>query len=77
VLKEIQRIERPDRGRVLARIKDLEQDPRPAGCEKLSGHDGLWRVRAGNYRIVYQIIDTRLLVTVVRVGHRGEVYRSL
>ena len=60
--------------RILQRIRTLANDPRPAGCEKLSGHER-YRVRQGAYRIIYEIEDHRLVVLVVKVGHRSEVYR--
>ncbi|MET8908403.1 type II toxin-antitoxin system RelE/ParE family toxin [Micromonospora sp. NPDC004551] len=75
-LKSIDKIDRQSRARVLRRIQALAEDPRPAGCEKLTNEDNLWRVRAGDYRVVYQILDDALLVTVVRVGHRSQVYQS-
>jgi mRNA interferase RelE/StbE len=52
-------------------------NPRPPGCVKLSGTENLWRFRMGVYRIIYTIQDDRLLVTVVRVGHRRDVYRDM
>jgi mRNA interferase RelE/StbE len=58
----------------MARIRSLADDPRPAGCEKLSGSER-YRVRQGVYRIVYEIEDHRLVVLVVKVGHRRDVYR--
>jgi len=56
-------------------ILALADNPRPPGCLKLSGADSLWRIRVGDYRIVYQIQDEVLLVLVVNVGHRREIYR--
>ena len=56
-------------------IRALANQPRPPGCIKLSGRESLWRIRVGDYRIVYQIQDDRLLVLVVKVGHRREIYR--
>lgn len=64
-----------DRERVIARIRTLAMDPRPAGCEKLSGLEDRYRVRQGAYRIVYSIHDADRIVTVVKVGHRKDVYR--
>ena len=64
-----------DRRRLVARIQALAADPRPPGCEKLAGHDDLYRVRQGRYRIVYSIDDPGSLVVVVKVGHRKDVYR--
>jgi mRNA interferase RelE/StbE len=63
------------RAHLLARITGLEQDPRPPGCKKLKGAADTYRIRAGAYRVVYAIEDARLLVLVVRIGHRREVYR--
>lgn len=60
--------------RILAKIGSLADDPRPADREKLSGRER-YRVRQGHYRIVYEIVDTRLIVTVVRIVHRRDVYR--
>jgi len=66
---------RRDRRRVVAKIQALADDPRPPGCQKLSGAEK-YRVRQGNYRIVYSIEDDRLIVLVVKVGHRKNVYRA-
>ncbi|WP_434743790.1 type II toxin-antitoxin system RelE family toxin [Micromonospora sp. SH-82] len=55
-------------------MDDLEQDARPAGCRKLVGEDGQWRIRIGDYRVVYAIFDQELVVLVVRVAHRSSVY---
>lgn len=69
---EVRRILR----RILSRIEALRDDPRAPGCEKLAGSSELFRVRQGSYRIVYAIHDEIVTVEVVRVGHRGEVYRG-
>lgn len=66
-----------DQVRLDKHILSLADDPRPPGCVKLSGQDNLWRVRAGVYRIIYQIEDDRLIVTVIHIAHRREVYRRL
>lgn len=73
-VKEIEALPKTDRRRVVAKIESLAGNPRPPGCEKLSGHDQ-YRVRQGSYRILYSIEDRNLVVMVVRVGHRREVYR--
>lgn len=75
-VKDIESIPRKkDRQRVVRRIRQLAEDPRPPGCRKLSGRDR-YRIRQGTYRIVYAIEDERLVVYVVKVGHRREVYRG-
>ena len=72
--KDIEAIPKRDRRRIVAKITSLSIDPRPPGCEKLSGHDQ-YRVRQGNYRILYEIQDLDLVVLIVKVGHRRDVYR--
>jgi mRNA interferase RelE/StbE len=66
---------RRDRERVAARIAALADDPRPHGIEKLSGHEQKYRVRQGDYRILFEIEDQRLIVYVIKVGHRRDVYK--
>ncbi len=72
--KEIESIPKTDRLRVVDRIQSLATDPRPVGCTKLSGEEK-YRVRQGDYRMLYEIQDHELMATVIRVGHRREVYR--
>ena len=66
--------EKKQRQQIVARIEALSEDPRPPGCEKLTGREQ-YRVRQGVYRIVYAIDDDRLVVYLVKVGHRSSVYR--
>ena len=74
--KEIDAVgQKKDRQRIVLRIQSLAANPRPLGCEKLAGHLDRYRIREGNYRILYSIDDENLLVDVVRVGHRKDVYR--
>jgi mRNA interferase RelE/StbE len=68
-------VPRADLERILTRMQALRDDPRPPGCEKLSGAD-LYRVRQGAWRIVYQVLDADVVIEVIRVGHRREVYRD-
>ena len=63
------------RQRVVTRIRALAADPRPSGSEKLAGYDDHYRVRQGAYRVVYSVSDRELVVWVVKVGHRKDVYR--
>ena len=72
--KEIEAVPKQDRRRIVAKITSLSRNPRPPGCEKLSGHDQ-YRLRQGNYRILYEIQDLDLVVLLVKVGHRRDVYR--
>jgi mRNA interferase RelE/StbE len=76
VEREIRTIERRDRLRIEGVIALLAEDPRPPKATKLVGHSNRWRVRAGDYRILYEIEGDVLTVLVIRVAHRREVYRE-
>ena len=73
-VRQLRKLDRPAQRRVQAAIELLAVEPRPGGAKKLVGGDGEWRVRTGDFRIVYEIHDQVLLVTVVAVGHRREIY---
>jgi mRNA interferase RelE/StbE len=73
-LKELDSIPKRDLKRIVERVRNFSEIPRPPGCEELSGEDR-YRVRQGPYRIVYSIDDKSHEVLVVKVGHRREVYR--
>ncbi len=62
--------------RVRAAIDLLADEPRPPNCVALAGEESVYRVRVGDYRILYEVIDARLVVHVIRVGHRRDVYRN-
>lgn len=74
VQKDFAIIPKKDLKRILSRIESLSEDPRPKGCEKLTGQER-YRLRQGRYRIVYSIQDDELTVWVVKVGHRRHIYR--
>lgn len=74
-VKQFKALPPQDQQRLKPKIDALAQEPRPAGMVKLSGEDDLYRIRVGDYRIVYTIKDTQLLVLVLKVRHRREVYR--
>ena len=65
-----------DRQRVVGRIQSQATEPRPPGCDKLAGPAALFRVRQGQYRVVYTVDDARHSIEIIKVGHRREVYRS-
>jgi mRNA interferase RelE/StbE len=67
---------RRDRARIVSRINALANEPRPANCEKLAGAANAWRVRQGDYRILYTVDDEARVVYVFKIGHRREVYRQ-
>ena len=75
VAKDLREFPKADVKRILQRIRSLADDPRPAGCERLSGQER-YRLRQGVYRIVYEIDDKVLIVLVVKAGHRRDVYRT-
>ena len=73
-VKELDKLPKKELRKVTAKISSLAENPRPAGCQKLSGQDR-YRIRQGNYRIVYSIEDQIRIVRVVKVGHHREVYK--
>jgi mRNA interferase RelE/StbE len=76
VLRQTKKLDLPIQIAVQEAIDSLVDDPRPEGCTKLKGAENLYRIRAAkNYRIIYEIQDKKLIVIVVKVGHRREVYR--
>jgi mRNA interferase RelE/StbE len=75
VAKDLRALPKSDVAKVLERIDALRDDPRPPGSERLSAQER-YRVRQGSYRILYEIEDREVVVTVVKVGHRREVYRQ-
>ena len=75
VEKDFEAISKKDLKRIIKRIGELTNDPRPPGCEKLTGQDR-YRLRQGRYRIIYSIQDNELTVWVVKVGHRKHIYRK-
>jgi len=72
--KELEQLPDAALQRVFARIEALAENPRPPGCKKLRGATDLWRIRVGNYRVVYQVADAVLLVEIRAVGDRKDVY---
>lgn len=74
--RQLRKLDAPARRRIQAVVELLAQEPRPAGAKKLVGGDGEWRVRTGDYRVIYEVRDEVLLVLVLAVGHRRDIYRS-
>ncbi len=72
-LKDLAKINEPHYSKIKQAIANLTRNPRPQGCKKLSGREG-YRIRTGNYRIIYDIIDDELIVNVITLGHRKDVY---
>ena len=74
-IKSIAGLPRNQQRRIRAAIDLLADEPRPPNCVALTGEESVYRVRVGDYRILYEVIDERLVIHVIRVGHRREVYR--
>jgi mRNA interferase RelE/StbE len=75
-LRQLEKLPRDQRDRIREHIRELATNPRPHGSIKLKGEDDLYRIRVGDYRVIYTIRDDELIVLVLRVGHRREVYRD-
>ena len=73
--RQLQRLPVSMLKRIVAEVATLAENPRPTGVVKLAGDDTLWRILVGDYRVVYEIHDTRLIILVLRVAHRKDVYR--
>lgn len=76
-LKEITKLDKPVARRVIKAIDALSTDPRPSGTRLLVGYPNLWRIRVGEYRVIYTIKDADLVVLALRVAHRSSVHRGL
>lgn len=75
-LKQLKKLSPEVQERIQAKIDELATEPRPNGVKKLKGQENTYRIRVGDYRILYDIFDDILLVTVVEIGHRGKVYKD-
>ena len=72
--KDLDRLPTDVRIRIIHKIEALSENPRPHGVEKLSGKEGFYRIRVGDYRVIYEIQDDVILVLVLRLGHRSDIY---
>jgi len=75
--KALKKISNPYKTNLIQAIDRLSDNPRPDGCNKLKGSESLWRIRVNDYRIVYQIKDEHLLILIIRIGHRKDIYEGL
>jgi mRNA interferase RelE/StbE len=73
--RQLKSLTEPAQKRIVKRLKSLRENPRPQGVKKLTGEEDLYRIREGDYRIIYTIQDKELIVLVVKIGNRKEVYR--
>ena len=74
--RDLKRLPQPIQLRIADALRDLQDNPRPPGVKKLVGEPNSWRIRVGDYRVLYEIHDGRLLVLVINIGHRKDVYRD-
>ena len=72
--KDLSKIQRKDQSRIIKSIEELSKNPRPAKSKKLTGRDA-WRIRVGDHRVIYEIHDARLLILIVVIGHRKDIYK--
>jgi mRNA interferase RelE/StbE len=76
-VRDLKALDRQTRGRIASRIEALAENPHPQGTKKIEGEDDLYRLRVGDYRILYQVKTKVLLVLIIGIGHRREVYRRI
>ena len=74
--KELKKLDKGAVLKIVAALKSFEYDPFPYGCRKLGGHENIYRHRIGKYRLIYEIIENKLIVKVIKIGHRKDVYRG-
>jgi len=75
--KQIRKLRREAQIRVMRAIQPLATEPTPPGSRKVRGYDNVFRIRVGTYRILYRVAGRRLLIIILKIGHRREIYRSL
>jgi mRNA interferase RelE/StbE len=73
--RQLKRAPRPDQIRILRAIQRLAHEPHPPGCRKLSTYDDVFRIRVGTYRVIYEVRRRQILIVMLKVGHRKDVYR--
>ncbi len=72
--KELRKLSKSEANTIVSSILELSKNPRPPGCKKLTDLENLWRIRKGNYRIIYSFYDRLLLIGIIRIGHRKDIY---
>ena len=73
--KELSRLDKITIARILPQIEALASNPHPTGCRKIQGADDLWRIRIGDYRVIYRILEQALIIEIIAVRHRRDAYR--
>lgn len=77
VKKELRKLSKIDRAAVIDRIEKLKNNPKPVGSAKLKGSTNLYRIRQGDYRVIYKIENDVLVIIIIRIGHRRDIYKNL
>ena len=75
--RQLKSFEKQTQARISNAVDQLAKNPKPNNCKPLKGFTGIWRLRVGDYRVIYEIKDAKLIILVVEIGHRREVYRGL
>jgi mRNA interferase RelE/StbE len=75
-VKELKTVSKSSLGSIVSKVEELSENPIPLECRKLKGSDHIYRVRVGNYRIIYEVTDKELIVQIIRVRHRKDAYRK-
>ena len=75
VKKQLKKLPKKDLKAIVSKVLKLAENPRPLGYTKLRGTDDLYRIRQGDYRVIYQIKDKKLIIIIIKIGHRKEAYR--
>ena len=73
--RQLKKLPEEDQLRVVRAVLALAEEPRPGGSRKLSGHDDVFRIRVGRYRVLYSVFENRLVILILKIGHRKDVYR--
>jgi mRNA interferase RelE/StbE len=74
--RELRKLDASVVPRIIQAVQELENNPKPQGCRKLKGSEYSYRIRIGNYRVIYEIFETQVIIEIVRVRHRKDVYRG-
>jgi mRNA interferase RelE/StbE len=77
-LKNLKKISKEDSIRILRKIETLQPDPFPInGCKKIQGEENLYRIRSGDYRILYRVFEAKIIILILNIGHRKDIYKNL
>lgn len=77
VKKDLKKLNQSDRKSIVNKIEKLKKDPKPQGSAKLKGSADLYRIRQGDYRVIYRLANNVLVVVIIRIGHRSDIYKNL